>query len=303
MTFRPSRLANVIGNNKIKNSLKILVDAHKKTGERVPHIILNGPSGCGKTTMAEALGNEIGSKTIKINGAAVKDNANFIKPIKSAENNDILFIDEVHCLNNDQQTILYTALEDKILSIGNKYRTVNIPINDFTFVVATTHAGKLNDAFLNRFPINLIVQPYEEKDIEEIISQSSKQYNIKFPKSSIEAIAKRSKLIPRIANSRLDWVAKCCISNNASTCSDEIIEKAFSLLGIDKDGLDENDQKYMSVLRDSFGPLGLKSISNTIGIPESTIINHIEPYLLQTGKIKKISSGRILTESYEDLLS
>lgn len=290
---RPQNLSEVIGNEKIKRCLRIAIDAARKESREIPHCIFQGQSGSGKTTLAYAAAKEYGSFFRTINAAGINSAEQIIKILVSSQDKDIIFIDEIHALKPQFQEILYPALEDRKLTIKNKDRSITVDVKKFTLFAATTHIGQVNGPLLNRFKYHLFIEPYSLEEMTEIVTFYSKQRKCKISPQFARLVAERSKFVPRVAQSRIDWILDYFTSTNNKPSIVEI-NKAFDLIGIDEEGLDYNDRKYLEILESSDEPLGLKAISSMSGIPEDSIENHIEPYLLSQNMIVKTKKGRDL---------
>jgi Holliday junction DNA helicase RuvB len=300
MNFRPSSLEELIGQEKIKQALKIAIDASKKTGNSLPHMIFQGPPGLGKSTFGYLIAKEIGSYCTSINASTISSQSVLIKALVQCKNKDIVFIDEIHALPQKFAELLYMPMEDNKLLIQQKdkktgdERCITVPLASFTLLGATTNTGNLPKPLLDRMSLKFFLDFYSEKELIQIIEKNSKNTKASFSLGAAKEIVKRSRGTPRLANSNMNWVVDYAVANNLTKISSEDAIKAFQIYGIDEEGLDANDLTYLKVLNDQIEPIGLKAIASISGIPESLIEEHIEPHLLKLGKIQKTKRGRIL---------
>ena len=305
MSFRPDTLTNLIGQDNIKRALQICIDASKARNKSVPHILFQGPPGLGKSTLGYIIANEIKSYCTCINASTITSQAVLVKALAQSKDRDIIFIDEIHSLPEKFAELLYMPLEDNKLLIQqtqkhtNEERSVTIPLKDFTLIGATTNIGKIPKPLLDRMNLKFFLDFYSEEDIAKIIQKNADISGLTISKPGIKNIASKCKGIPRLANSYILWIEDFASARKTKNLNLSDIEEAFSIYGIDEMGLDTNDKMYLDVLKQSKEPLGLKSISSMCGIPEKSIEEHIEPYLLRCNLITKTKKGRILTEKLE----
>jgi Holliday junction DNA helicase RuvB len=299
--LRPKSFSEYIGQQKIKENLRIVIGAAKKRSEPIEHVLLHGPSGLGKTTLAYLIARELGSNIKITSGTALEKAGDVGSILTSLSDGDVLFIDEVHRLNKSVEEVIYPAMEnfklDIIIGKGNSAKTLQIDLPKFTLVAATTKISMLSSPFRSRFGINFRLEFYNQEDIEKIIKRSSQLLNIDIGPEAIAAIAQASRYTPRIANRLLKRVRDYAQMNNQSPIELAAARTALSMLEIDDKGLEETDRKIMLTIAKTFngGPVGLKAVAAAISEEESTIEDVYEPYLIQAGLIARTPKGRIIT--------
>jgi Holliday junction DNA helicase RuvB len=292
-SIRPSKFDEIIGQEKVINRLKVMVGGCSG-GSALPHVLIDGPPGLGKTTMASAIANELGVNLYIVNAANVRSPKNLIPYLMGIDPRSVLFIDEIHRLPKLVEEFLYPVMEDFRLDIlvENKPESIDIPV--FTLVGATTSGGSLSQPFYDRFVIKEHLSFYTPEDLAKLARSNATKLAIDISDEHMVEIAKRSKGTPRILNARLQWY-KNYISFYPTETN---IDNVFNSQGIDSNGFDCNDQKYLEVLSKNRGnPLGLKSISSITGIAMETIENSIEPYMIRMGFSIRTQKGRILGKS------
>jgi holliday junction DNA helicase RuvB len=290
---RPSTFDEIIGQDNVIKRLKVMVGGCD-SGSALPHVLIDGPPGLGKTTMASAIANELGVNLYIVNAANVRSPKNLIPYLMGIDPRSVLFIDEIHRLPKLVEEFLYPVMEDFRLDIlvENKPESIDLPV--FTLVGATTSGGSLSQPFYDRFVIKEHLSFYTPEDLAKLARSNAVKLNINISEDHMIEIAKRSKGTPRILNARLQWY-----KNYTSFYPEETeINSIFKSQGIDSNGFDCNDQKYLDVLSKNRGnPLGLKSISSITGIAMETIENSIEPYMIRMGFSIRTQKGRILGKS------
>jgi len=295
--LRPTDFSNYIGQAHIIDNLRVFVASAKKRNAPVDHILISGPSGLGKTSLANALSCEIGATLHTINAATIQNKGDLISAIASLGNKDILFIDEIHALNPKIEEILYTAMEDFKLDIIANGETICIELEPFTLVGATTVPGKISKPLLDRFGEILQMEPYSDHDMATIISHNMEKLELTISQDASLELAKRCKGTPRIANRLIRRIQDFALAYSFTNIDQEIVGRVCEHLGIDELGLDKNSRHYLRLLRNMNKPVGLNTISASINIDSDTIESVIEPFLIHSGFVNKISSGRVITKS------
>ena len=300
-SLRPQVLSEYIGQTKVKENMKIYIEAAKKRGEPLDHVLLYGPPGLGKTTLANIISNEMKSNIKVTSGPAIEKPGDLAAILTTLNQYDVLFIDEIHRLNKTVEEILYPALEDYTLDIvigkGPEAKSIRIDLPKFTLIGATTKAGSLTTPLRDRFGIVNRLELYSIEDLATIVERSSKILNIKIDKASSLEIARRSRGTPRIANRLLKRVRDYAMVIGNGVVSLEITKHALNRLEIDEIGLDNIDRKILKTMITTYGgrPVGIETIATTIGEEVDTIEDVYEPYLLQIGFIARTPRGRIVT--------
>ncbi len=301
--LRPKTFDEYIGQNRIKENLKVVIGAAKKRKEPIEHLLLHGPSGLGKTTLAYLIAKELGA-SIKITSGTALEKAGDVGSILTGLNDgDILFIDEVHRLNKMVEEVIYPAMEnfklDIVIGKGNSAKTLQIDLPRFTLIAATTKISLLSAPFRSRFGVSFRLDFYKDEDIEKIISRSADLLGIKIDKPAIKIVAASSRFPPRVANRLLKRVRDYAQMKDLNSVDETLAKESLKLLEIDHKGLEETDRKILLAIAEKFdgGPVGLKSIAAAISEEEGTIEDVYEPYLMQMGFLSRTPKGRIITSS------
>ncbi|MCX8092625.1 MAG: Holliday junction branch migration DNA helicase RuvB [Candidatus Goldbacteria bacterium] len=304
--LRPKYLKDYIGQDAVKEKLKILIEAAKKRNEPPEHILFHGPPGLGKTTLAHIIANEMGVNIKTTAGPVIEKAGDLAAIITNLEENDILFIDEIHRLNKAVEEIMYPALEDFVLDIvigkGPSAKTFRINLPKFTLIGATTRAGLIASPLRDRFGASYRLDFYSPEDIEKILYRSVKILDIDADKEGIAEIARRSRGTPRIANRILKRVRDYAQVKGEGIIDKKITLEALKMLEIDEMGLDSMDKKIMLTLINKFkgGPVGIETLSVAVSEEPDTIEDVYEPFLIQIGFIQRTPSGRKATQrAYE----
>jgi len=302
LSLRPQKLVEYIGQTIAKENLAIFIKAAKLRNEPLDHVLLYGPPGLGKTTMASIIANEMDVEFRTTSGPAIERAGDLVAILSSLEVGDVLFIDEIHRLPRAVEEILYPAMEDFSLDIvigqGSSARSVRLDLPPFTLIGATTRAGLLTAPLRDRFGVLSRLEYYEVDDLREIVERTSTIFECSLDEEAAVEIARRARGTPRIANRLFKRVRDISQVKGEKVISLETTQHALKMLQVDKTGLDHIDHKLLLSIMDTFqgGPVGLDTLSATIGEESQTIEDVYEPFLLQKGFIQRTPRGRIATE-------
>ena len=299
--LRPKTFEEYIGQNNIKENLKVVIGAAKKRKEPIEHLLLHGPSGLGKTTLAYLIAKELGASIKITSGTALEKAGDVGSILTGLSDGDILFIDEVHRFNKMVEEVIYPAMEnfklDIVIGKGNSAKTLQIDLPRFTLIAATTKISLLSAPFRSRFGVSFRLDFYKDEDIEKIISRSANLLDIKIDKPAIKVVAASSRFTPRVANRLLKRVRDYAQMKDLNNVDEALAKESLKLLEIDHKGLEETDRKILLAIAEKFdgGPVGLKSIAAAISEEEGTIEDVYEPYLMQMGFLSRTPKGRVIT--------
>lgn len=307
-TIRPETISEYIGQNDVKENIKVFVEAAKIRNEALDHVLLYGPPGLGKTTLAFIIAHEMGTHIKTASGPSIEKSGDLAAILSSLEPGDVLFIDEIHRMPRYIEEILYPAMEDFSLDIivGSEGNTRNIKIDlpPFTLVGATTRAGDLSAPLRDRFGIISKLQFYTTEELCDIVKRTARVLDMEIEEEAALELAKRSRGTPRIANRLFKRVRDFALVKGTGIIDLDITNKALDRLQIDKIGLDRTDHEMLLAIINKFGggPVGLEALSSSIGEEATTIEDVYEPYLLQTGLLKRTARGRVVTDKAYEVL-
>ena len=306
--LRPKSFGDFLGQEQIISNVKVFVKAAKQRSEPLDHVILHGPPGLGKTTLSHIISNELSTNLKVTSGPVLEKAADLAGLLTNLEEGDVLFIDEIHRLNKVIEEYLYSAMEDfkidLMIDSGPSARSVQIKLNPFTLIGATTRSGLLSAPLRSRFSINFRLEYYSKDILEKIVNRSAEILDIPIDLKAAKEIAKRSRGTPRILNNLLRRVRDFAEVEGNGKITHDISIKSLDALKIDKKGLDEMDNKIIDAIVNKFngGPVGIKTIATACGEEANTIEEVYEPFLVQEGYIKRTQKGRVATEiSYNHL--
>ena len=307
-TIRPESISEYIGQEDVKENIRVFVEAAKMRNEPLDHVLLYGPPGLGKTTLAFIIAHELGTNIKTASGPSIEKSGDLAAILSSLEPGDVLFIDEIHRMPRYIEEILYPAMEDFSLGIivgseGNS-RNIKIDLPPFTLVGATTRAGDLSAPLRDRFGITSKLQFYTVEELTDIIKRTARVLDVEIEEEAARELAKRSRGTPRIANRLFKRVRDFALVKGNGTVDLAITEDALERLKVDKMGLDNTDHELLLAVIEKFGggPVGIEALSSSIGEEVTTIEDVYEPYLLQTGLLKRTSRGRIATDKAYEVL-
>ena len=308
LSLRPRRLGDFVGQNQIKESLNIAIQASKIRGESLDHVIIYGPPGLGKTTLGHIIAQEMGVEIRVTSGPAVERAGDMAAILTSLQRGEVLFIDEVHRLNRVVEEVLYSAMEDFFLSWmvgkGLAARSVNLRINPFTLIGATTRFSMISAPLRDRFGSVFRLEYYDTSEMKVIVQRSARILEVETDQQGVEEIASRSRGTPRIANRLLKRARDFALVKANNSVTGPVARDALEQLQVDELGLDQSDRRLLESIIDKFsgGPVGLETLAASINEDSDTIMDVWEPYLLQLGFIERTPRGRVATKLAHDYL-
>lgn len=299
--LRPQRMGEMVGQREVYERLLIAVDATRKRSEPLGHVLFDGPPGLGKTTFAMCIPRELGVSLQIANGATLKAPKDLIPYLTNAEENSILFIDEIHRMQKAVEEFLYPAMEDFRIDLtlgeGVNARTLNMPLRPFTLIGATTRTGLISAPLRDRFQMREHLDFYTVEELSEIVQRSAKKLRVAITDDAAQEIANRSRGTPRLANNRLRWVRDYAVSRADGRITLAVARDALEMQAIDRRGLDGQDRKYLTTIARVFsgGPVGVEAIAHTLNVAPDTLVDEVEPYLLRSELVIRTPRGRRLT--------
>lgn len=307
-TLRPKNLKEFYGQREVKNKLATFLEAAKKRGEPLEHILFYGPPGLGKTTLAHVIASEMGCEIRVTSGPAIERAGDLASILTNLEDRDVLFIDEVHRLSKIVEETLYPAMEefylDIVLGKGPSARTLRLELPQFTIIGATTRIGLISSPMRDRFGAIHRIGYYRQEEVKEILTRSARLLDIEVETRALKELAKTSRGTPRVANRLLRRVRDYAEVHAQGHMTQEVVKKALDLLEVDKVGLDKADRRILEAIikKHDGGPVGIETIAATISEDVETLIDVHEPFLLQIGFLRRTSRGRVATRAaYEHL--
>lgn len=307
-SLRPTKLSEFIGQKEVLANLSVYIESAKKRQAPLDHVLISGPPGLGKTTLAQIIANELAVTFTPTSAPAISKGADLVRFLTLLRTNEVFFVDEIHGFVKKQEELLYPALEnyfvDLVVGEGVTANAIQIQLQPFTLVGATTRSGLVSEPLKSRFGIHLRLDYYSDQEMETIVSRSADLLEIKLEKNVAMEIGKRSRKTPRIANHLLKRVRDFASVQNSQKITLEVCKFSFERMGIDSLGLDQIDRQILTILIDRYngGPVGLKPLAVVLGDEERTLEETYEPFLVRIGLIDRTAGGRVATaQAYKHL--
>lgn len=293
--LRPTSFDCFLGQDEAKRNLQVYVHGALERGEPLDHVLLAGPPGLGKTTLAGILANEMGARLVVVNAPSIKTKGELASLLTSLRSGDILFLDEIHSLNNKVEEVLYPAMEDYRLEVVAGNRALTINLEPFTLIGATTRAGMLQRPLRDRFGVTVNMRPYSIEELKVIATESARKMGVNLNELGAEELARRSRGTPRIANRLLRRVRDFAQFDGLDTVGADSVARTCDRLGIDSLGLDATMQRYLSIVCEKSSAVAFSTMVALLGESKDTVEDIIEPFLLQLGLIERTPRGRVAT--------
>lgn len=295
--LRPKTFREFVGQDHVKPNLEIFVASARERKAALDHVLLSGPPGLGKTTLSEIIAHELGTRLVVVFAPSLKSTGELCAILASLQDRDVLFLDEIHALSHDVEEILYPAMEDGVLKFTSNNTPIEIRLNQFTLIGATTRAGMLQRPLRDRFGINVEMQPYTDEQLSKIVRTSAEKLGLVATAEGAMELARRTRGVPRAANKLLRRVRDFAAHAKTKTMDATLVQQSCARLGIDSSGLDINMRRYLEILDQKQKAVAAKTMVSILGESTDTVEDVIEPFLMTLGYIEKTPKGRVLTQA------